>query len=271
MPKKVLSSERGSADLQSMTIVGVDCATTNRKTGLAFAYLSANGVLAVHECLVAQATPSVAAQIRARLTNASRVLIALDAPLGWPAALGKHLVEHLAGTAFQVDSDSLFRRKTDQVVKDRLGKAPLEVAANFLARTAVVALRTLQELSQLCNTQIPLAWHPRIQARVAAIEVYPAGTLRAYQQMALVAAQGTTGERKRDLLKRLQRVGALQFSPGVLKTIPNEHVLDSVLCCVAALDFLQGLAIGPRPQDQSLVQKEGWIWVRDPNASAETH
>jgi hypothetical protein len=71
----------------SVTIVGIDCATTNRKTGLAFASLPANGLLMVEECFVAQATPSLAAQIHARLTIATPVLIALDAVLCCVAAI----------------------------------------------------------------------------------------------------------------------------------------------------------------------------------------
>ena len=236
--QKSLSPNHRSDDLSSMTIVGVDCATTNRKTGLAFASLSTNGVMTVEDCLVAKATPSVAAQIRSTLTNASPTLIALDAPLGWPAAFGKHLAEHLAGRALQLDSNSLFRRKTDQVVRDRLGKAPLEVAANFLARTAVVALRTLQELSQLLATDISLAWQPLLRDRIAAIEVYPAATLRASQRMGFVPTRGTTEQCKRKLLNGLHRDGRLRFEAGVLNAIANGHALDSVLCCVAAVDFL---------------------------------
>ena len=45
----------------SVTIVGIDCVTTNRNTGLAFASLPANGLPMVEECFVAQAAPSLAA------------------------------------------------------------------------------------------------------------------------------------------------------------------------------------------------------------------
>jgi len=249
-----------------VTIVGVDCATLNRKTGLAFSSYGKHGVLVVEECFVAQATPSVADQIHARLSDAQSVLIALDAPLGWPAALSKHLSEHKAGRAFTVESDLLFRRRTDQIVKDKLGKAPLEVAANFLARTAVAALRMLEDLSQRCNTGISLAWQPAVPKGFAAIEVYPAGTLRAYQKMRFVAGTGTTVQNKQSFLKKLQRLGKLQLRPAAAKAVTNEHALDSILCCVAAADFLSGLAIPPSPRDRDLVKREGWIWVRDPDA-----
>lgn len=248
-----------------MTIVGVDCATKNRRTGLAFASIGPDGALTVNECFVAEATPSVAAQIHAGLSGLESVLIALDAPLGWPAVFGKELAKHTAGKALAAESDSLFRRRTDLVVKERLGKAPLEVAANFLARTAVVALQTLEELSRLLDTDISLAWHPR-QGGMAALEVYPAGTLRAYQRMGFISQTDGTEQSKRSLLRKLQRVGRLEVQPGVIKAAANEHALDSVLCCLAALDFLEGRSIGPGSEDMDLVRKEGWIWVRDPDA-----
>jgi hypothetical protein len=127
-----------------MTIVGIDCATVNQKTGLAFATY-ANGSVAIEECFVAEPKIRVAVQIWTRLSNTPPVLLALDAPLGWPASLGKHLSEHFAGKAISLGSDSLFRRRTDEVIRDRLRKAPLEVGANFIARTAVSALLFVTE------------------------------------------------------------------------------------------------------------------------------
>jgi predicted nuclease with RNAse H fold len=203
-------------------------------------------------------------QIHARLSGTHSVLIALDAPLGWPAALSEQLPEHIAGKAFSKGSDSLFRRRTDQVVREKLGKAPLEVAANFLARTAVVALRMLEDLSQLSNAGIALAWRPWKHEGIGAIEVYPAGTLRAYQKLGLVSAGGATIQNKRSLLRKLQGLGKLRFQRGAAKAIANEHALDSILCCVAAVDFQQGLAMRPNAGERALATKEGWIWVRDP-------
>ena len=248
-----------------MTIVGVDCATVNQRTGLTFASCTRNGTITIDECFVAQPRSSIASQIRARLSNTPSALIALDAPLGWPTALGIHLSKHHAGKAFAVDSETLFRRRTDQIIKKRLHKAPLEVAANFLARTAVVALRTLKEISELCNTEVSIAWQPPEQGGIYAIEVYPAGTLRAYQQMGFVSKKEDTGQSKKALLKKLQHDGRLRFAGGRTMTISNEHVTDSVLCCVAALDFLQGYVIAPTADDKEFAKKEGWIWVRNPD------
>jgi predicted RNase H-like nuclease len=248
-----------------MTVVGVDCATVNQRTGLAFGSFEPNGVLTVEECFVAKPRERVAAQIHSGLSDASSALLALDTPLGWPAPFAALLSEHRAGRAFPVEADRLFRRWTDEVIRERIGKAPLEVAANFLARTAVASLQMLQEVSQLSGAEVPLAWRKPEEGTIAAIEVYPAGTLRAYQKMGYVSSIGRTEQIKHALLKKLQQDGRLSFAAGVSKAISNEHVLDAVLCCVAGLDFLEGKGMAPGVQDTELVLREGWIWVRDPD------
>ena len=40
----------------------------------------------------------------------------------------------------------------------------------------------------------------------------------------------------------------------------NADVLDSVVCVLAAIDFLEGRAVGP--SDASIALHEGWIWAR---------
>lgn len=62
-----------------------------------------------------------------------------------------------------------------------MGKQTLDVGADRIARTARSALDILEQIRQLTGLPIDLAWQPDFAARVAAIEVYPAGTLRARQ------------------------------------------------------------------------------------------
>lgn len=45
------------------------------------------------------------------------VLIAMDAPLGWPSSMGNVLFEHNAGEPLQIDSNILFWRETDRFIK----------------------------------------------------------------------------------------------------------------------------------------------------------
>jgi len=42
----------------------------------------------------------------------------------------------------------------------------------------------------------------------------------------------------------------------------NDDALDAVVCLLASYDYMQGGVMCP--DDQSLAEKEGWIWVRQP-------
>lgn len=106
------------------------------------------------------------------------VLLALDAPLGWPTPLSDSVSAHRAGEPLAAEPDVMFSRETGRFIRARLGKKPLEVAADRIARTAHAALALLRNLRSPHGIEIPLARKPgRLPSRVAAIEVYPAATL----------------------------------------------------------------------------------------------
>ena len=196
-----------------MRIVGVDCATKSERTGISIADFS-EGILTVRECGTCVKGASPEKYLYPALRDDS-------------SALGRNLVEHKAGRPISDESNTLFRRLTDRTVREKLGKTPLEVGADRIARTARTALSFIGGLEKLIGREIPLAWDPEFKGGIQAIEVYPAGTLRA-------------------------------------ESLSNEHALDSVLCSVAGADFLQGLSIHPPPGQENSARKEGWIWIRDP-------
>jgi predicted RNase H-like nuclease len=260
MPKMTMHVESP----KTICVVGVDCATLPSKTGLALATFE-NGTVLLEGCRIADREIPVANQIYNWIKGVSRVLLALDSPLGWPAELGENLARHHAGQPLRAAADALFRRKTDEVVRRTLSKAPLEVGADRIARTAVAALLLVENLSDLVGVNIPLAWKPWSGNGVRAIEVYPAGTLRSYERT--IETKGAdAAERKAQLLKTLESAGRVRLAPGLTKSLANEHVLDSVMCTIAAADFLQGRVIQPATtRERELARKEGWIYVKDPN------
>ena len=231
---------------RAMFIVSVDCATLPTKTGLALATYE-NGTLTVRECRIAGRRIPMANQIHAWIKAVSRAPIALDSPLGWPVALAENLARHHAGAPSQGTAGS--RRRP-----------------NCPHRTAVAALSLLENLSRLIGTKVPLAWQPWRGNGVRAIEVYPAGTLRSSERTAKTATGGETTERKRDLLRTLEAGGRIRFTRGLTKALANEHVLDSVICTVAAVDLLERRVIQPTTAaEKARSRKEGWIYVRDPS------
>jgi len=204
-------------------------------------------------------------QVSAWIGSDDRALLAMDSPLGWPHAMGAALAKHNAGASISTPANRLFRRCTDDVVRTVLGKTPLEVGADRIARTALTALSLLADLGALIGNDVRLAWDAHLGIGVWAIEVYPAGTLRAYQRLGTVADSNDLATRKRSLLGHLKKSGTLIFGNGKEEGLENEHVLDSVLCAIAAVDFLEERALTPQTdEEKALARKEGWIWVRRP-------
>lgn len=237
------------------TVIGIDCATVPANVGLARARHE-DGGWRLTDALVASPARPPAAVVADWLRDDPHVLLALDAPLGWPATLGPTLAPHRAGDPIAAPIETLFNRVTDRALQARTGKRPLEVGADRIARTAWAALDLLARLRAATGRPIPLAWAPDGIDLPAAIEVYPAGTLithglpsRGYKDPASAprAAIGAW-------------LGARLDLAGLDLTMESGHALDAVLCVAAGLDFLAGAALGP--DDPEVARREGWIWVK---------
>ena len=190
-------------------------------------------------------------------------LIALDAPLGWPAHLATQLQTHRAGRPLAGDSNDLFRRRTDQFTHRTVGgRPPLEVGADRIARVAAHALRTLAAIRENTGQALPLAWEVGLPVVPSVIEVYPAATLRARG----LPSDGYKSKESRALERRETIVEALAqdlvLDEWASDMIENDDALDAVVCLLAAQDFIEALAIPPT--DQEVAALEGWIWFADP-------
>lgn len=238
-----------------VAIVGVDCATDRRRVGLAFGEWQ-EGSAWVRDARMCGRNPP-AQIIREWLAELGPpVLLALDAPLGWPVALGERLASHSAGDEIVASSEAMFRRDTDRFVREKLRKTPLDVGADRIARTAHAALKLLRELRQALDTEIPLAWDPNALADTSAIEVYPAATLIAH-------GIRSSGYKKRpDIGERQEIVVALRDHVGLpnddTKLLAHADALDAAICVLAAKDFLESKAIPPANPERA--EREGWIW-----------
>jgi hypothetical protein len=239
-------------------IIGIDCAVDPRRVGLALGWPDGEGLQIAEVATGSRDRPPLAT-ILDWLPEESPTLLALDAPLGWPASLGEALSGHQAGEAIGEHPNALFRRETDRFVKQRIGKQPLDVGADRIARTAHAALDLLRQLREETGTAIPLAWDPNDEHRLSAVEVYPAATLTVYGIQA-------TGYKRKDqtaaraaLVEELERHLTLPEDRAILAGNPD--VVDAVVCVLAGRDFLSGHTL--RPADMGLARKEGWIWVRE--------
>ena len=263
----------------STLVIGIDCATKANKVGIAMGYWDGHR-LVVTEARRGDALPDWHVTVAEWIKEASDVLIALDAPLGWPRAMGSALVSHSAGKAISVDANCLFMRETDRIVemnlhkivKDKAGNwvrrqalKPLDVGANLIARTAHSALESLDRIAGLVGAgQIPLAKHPGQVRSRRAIEVYPAATLSAHGMPCEQYKKDGQGNRSDVVAWVCDKVEIKESAEGerIKRAIcDGDHVLDAAICLVAATDFLTGNVIPQEPDSEKLAEKEGWIWV----------
>lgn len=246
----------------AVQLIGVDCATEEARTGIAVGTWE-DGRLRVSYGFRCHGERSVRETILGECEGSERpILIALDAPLGWPLALAESLVHHRAGDVLEAPPNTMFSRETDRFVQARLGKKPLEVGADRIARTAHAALRLLGAVRASLGLEIPLAWYPgQLPAHVSAIEVYPAATLvsrgieaRGYKRSEAIS------QRKR-IIEAL-RADRTIFPDAMDNFESSADVLDAAICLVAAADFMDGSVVPP--VDRERAEREGWIWVRPP-------
>jgi predicted nuclease with RNAse H fold len=238
-------------------VVGIDCATEDTKIGIALGWVT-DGVLEIDRAHLCNKEQSAARTVAGWLKETPEpTLIAVDAPLGWPSALSRDLQIHRAGAALPTDANSLFRRETDRFVKRELGKTPLDVGADRIARTAHAALRLLSDLAAELGAPIPLVWAHTVTDGVGVIEVYPAATLVSHGIRASGYKRPNQTEERKEILRAIAEIAQL---PGDLSSFEaSAGALDAAVCLIAALDFLLGHAIPPA--DQQLAEREGWIWV----------
>jgi hypothetical protein len=241
------------------TVIGIDCATQDKRVGLALGH-DEGQTARIEQVLTGSMVASVVETVAAWAAPEAPTLLALDAPLGWPAGMGPALGRHEAGAPIAMEANRLFRRETDRAVREATGKRPLDVGAERIARTAHAALELLQALRERTGEAIPLAWEPRLADGLWAIEVYPAGTLAACG----VDARGYKGPGavapRRALLRFLGEQVRLPADCSLM--VENDDALDAALCVLAGVDFLRGRVLAP--EELGLARKEGWIWIRQP-------
>jgi len=243
----------------TVTIIGIDCAVSPKRTGLALGVFE-KGWARVEQVVLGETRNSVIRTVANWIARSPNPLIALDAPLGWPTALARVLPAHQAGAPVDAEANKMFRRLTDRVTKRETGKLPLDVGADRIARTARAALGLLQDLRQRTGLEIPLAWKPGPPDNASAIEVYPAATLKVCGITNTKYKRKRQVEVRRGMLEPLREFIDLPTDEGPM--LVSSDALDAVVCLLAGADFLRGDVI--EPTDLDVAKKEGWIWVRSP-------
>lgn len=239
------------------TIIGIDCAVDEKNVGIAVGDWSPNGFDL--NCLPSrEEVRPLSHFICSYIVRSARVLLAFDAPLGWPSNMGQVLAQHRAGMPIVPAANLFFRRGTDPFVKSCFGKQPLDVGVDRIARTARAALELLDEIRKKSGLEIPLAWDPVYEQPVLAIEVYPAGTLIAHGLPSSGYKRKDQIEVRRHIIDGLNQ--RIHFAVDQRHAENHSDVLDAIVCVLAGIDFLTGKALSP--DDLTQAEKEGWIWIK---------
>lgn len=250
-----------------LTVIGIDCAAQPENVGIAIGR-SSRGVTRIEmvpsgkrmgwDGLVEHTVEFIDDE------TSGPTLLALDAPLGWPQALAAMLPAHFAGRAPRFTANEMFRRRTDDVVKEKLNKQPLDVGADKIARATHAALRFLASLREASGLAVPLAWSPGHATGVSAIEVYPAATLIAYGLLPSRSYKKNTRESKNERLKLVYALADIvELGEAARKEMIASHdLLDATVCVIAGVDFAEGSVVEPTGEELEQAKREGWIWFR---------
>jgi hypothetical protein len=233
-------------------IIGIDWSAGRLDVGLA------RGRISLGSAVVAEVAggrdchplPTIAEWVM----QAPRGVLAIDAPLGWPAPMGDVLHQHVAGKGWGQHTGDVFSRDTDRFVRARTGKKPLEVGAQLIARTAYTALTFIEQLRERTGRNLPLLWSPDATEAWGVIEVYPAATLK--KRGLLKSGYGKSEESRGHCLQSLADHVRLEVPESAICL--SGHRLDAVIATIAAADFVAGRCEGPA--DADLARREGWIW-----------
>ena len=263
-------------DVEGPIIIGVDCATVAKKRGISLGYLRNGRLVLCYAGKDTETKEDSLSDLLELLRLNYPILLCLDAPLGWPMSFKEELSTHIAGQGLSSEVNTFFKRRTDIYVSDMFSKRPLEVTANFIARTAYSALSLLEQLA-LLGREFQLA-HSAAEAfkeRSSVMEVYPAGTLcsifGAKSDVIAGYKAKDAGEVRRHIFSLLEEHLELQLSAEQFAlSLANDDVFDACICALAGADFLLGRCMSPEGKDALLAQNEGWIWVRGPKTTAES-
>ncbi len=253
-----------SVDPEPLQILGIDAAVDPVNTGLAIARQS-HGTWRIDSLETGQKKSGIAHQAAILLDPSQPILLAIDAPLGWPTEFATNLSVHRAGESLKNEPQLLFARETDRIVYQHTGLTPLSVSADRIARTAVAALAVVDALRNALGQPLPLLFDPTDCQGGGLIEVYPAATLK---QRGLPSRGYKKPEARASRNDIVDSIGQeLELNGHEAACLDSDHCLDAVLCVLTAMDFLEGTCLSPPTPERAA--REGWIWFRTDRSASK--
>ena len=182
--------------------------------------------------------------------------IGIDAPFGWPACFSRAIANYSASTVWPaVDVSQLRFRRTDEVVKEKLGRWPLSVSSDLIAVPAFRAVRLLAETART-GEAIDRSGGGRF------VEAYPSAALTIWG----FPSRGYKGARGAAVRDELVSEFAKQTTAWLTLSQQNwsrcrasDDVLDALVAALVARTAAIGCCEPIPPADRGLATEEGWI------------
>ncbi len=217
------------------------------------------------------------ATVSAWIHGETPTVLCVDSPLGWPERMAEMLAVHVAGAGIDISADHLFRRVTDIDVRRRVGKTPLDVGADRIARTALATLNAMaavrERVGRIGRTiSMPTVCedprhHP---GTVALLESYPAGWFASERIVTRGYRPLEATDRRRVLLEQVEqrlRDDGVELTYGAEvdrdRFTRRADDLDALICTLNGVDYLLGRCPSPGADQRETARREGWIWCKD--------
>lgn len=192
--------------------------------------------------------------------------VGIDAPFGWPVDFVGAIHAHSTYMHWpHVNNSRLRLRRTDHFVKQKARKAPLAVAADKIAMTAMRAARLLAKVYEGGEDVDRTGRTGRF------VEVYPAAALKRWGlDFESYTGKGPEKEDKRDKL-----VGDLEGKTGLKLTgevrsgcRESDHKFDAFVAALVTRAAATGCCEPIPDADRERARKEGWIALPRSNSLA---
>lgn len=189
-------------------------------------------------------------------------VVGIDGPFGWPVPFVDLMRNHhgfVAGTEEWTPArrDALRFRRTDHLVRERLGRWPLSVSSDRIAIAAMRCAGLLDNLGVVDRS-----------GSGQVVEVYPAAALKSW---------GFRSGGYKGIANRANLAGLLA---DLLSTCPwldvtaearerfarSDHAFDALVAAIVARAAVIGRTQRPEGDDRALALTEGWIAVPEPGS-----
>ena len=182
--------------------------------------------------------------------------IGIDAPFGWPASFTRAVAAYSAKMIWpSADVPQLRFRRTDEFVRERLGRWPLSVSSDLIAVPAMRAVRLLAEATATGDA-IDRSGGGRF------VEVYPAAALHVwgFPSRGYKRTKGATVRARlvSDLAEQTADWLTLSEEDRASCTA-SDDMLDALVAALVARAAATGRCEPISPSDRQLAREEGWI------------